>query len=520
MESEKSIQIAFQTVPYSFDAFNRWLYSNPEAPVQEVASNLRSCIARTTKGFIIKRQMENSWRYEMVPMSQAKTLFGFMVPIEVPTETVVNKQVVKFNKKEYKSLFAVLTNPLLAPQLAFYNDLELMSSDPNILSAYVPPQGDYDDEFAKELIEFMRSRVRNKRAFDDEISSHAYRLRHPEAFIEKCYVHHSTQGKTGKSFLVETLSLLYPHLANVGVKHTQLTENCSGWSVDYLMINVEELEGTEYVDKKFAGTVKQMTTRNTSVRKMYHDTTSGKNNAILSLNTNQADLYGLATTNDEAVVTRLCILMFEKPLTDQEWDAAFCRLGIHESKPGFQQNRAKMASSLYHYLKHTYQIVDGYTPSRYNHPEKQDVLRELREKCSSLPLRFINCLAKETEESDSIESQYKVFEMYRDKRSKSNEVKRVVAMKLRLNNAWKSFMEGRRGSQSTYSFEKSVEPLLLHIGFKETRIARGLAWVCEDVAKFNDWYDKRAKPEVLDMSDVEPIQLSASSSEDEEIEFE
>ena len=509
---------AFETSTLTFSAFNKWLYENRGASIEEINKRIRECIARTPNGYIIREHnKEGNFRYQALSKSDARAIFDSPITWSTDTEIRCSAKTTKTTRKTIeKSLYAYINNPATSPSLQYYNGLTLLTDDPTMLCDYVPPQGEYDDAFAAKLIEFMRSRVKNKRAFDEEISSHAYRLRHPDAFIEKCFIHHCTDGNSGKSFMAGMLAKMYPRLANVGVQHQQLTEQFNGWAQDYLMIHVEELQGTEYADKNFARVIKQMTTRNTSSRKLYKDTVVGENHAIVGLNTNQADLYGLTDPKDPALVSRLVILQFEKPLTPQQWREEKRKLLICEDEPEYSANYKKIGASLYHYLKdeHGYTIVEGYNPSRYYEAEKEDVIRDLKQVAGSLPERFMSSIGKEGDEA--YQAEYRVFTLYFDKRSKDHTPKRVSASRKRLISAWECFMAGRKGSQAKYAFDKSVEPLLILAGFKEKRLTEGLVWYSEDIPKFNDWYDHRAKIETVDMKDYAAIGEDKNEESDDD----
>ena len=516
-ETQQATLSAFETSTFCHDGFSKWLYENPQAAVEEMNQKIIECIARTPHGYIIRKSDKHgNYRYQALSKSDASKLFDVPITFRITTETSSGSKTTRTEKTIQKSLYQYINTPATSPPLKFYRELTLLSDESDVLSDYVPPQGEVDLKFAEDLIAFMRSRVKNKRAFDEEISSHAYRLRHPGAFIEKCFIHHCIEGNSGKSFIAGMLAEMYPRLADVAVKHHQLMETFSGWAQDYLMIHVEELEGSEYADKKFAQTIKQITTRNTSSRKLYKDTVAGENHAIVGLNTNQPDLYGLINPNDPALISRLVILLFEDPLSPQQWREEMRKLYICKDEPEYSKNYKKIGASLYYFLKDHYTIIDKYNPSRYYEPEKLEVLKQLRSTTASVPERFMNSLGK-MDDKQFEEHGYQVFEMYRDKRCKDDTPKRVIASHKDLSNAWMSFMSSRQGSQAKYSFEKSVESRLTDIGFVQTRIAKGMVWVCENIPKFNEWYDHRIKIETLDdMEEFEKIPPKTSSDNDDD----
>ena len=512
-EQATSQATGFETSMLTYSEFNEWLFDHRAPNTDELNKRICECIARTANGFITRERTRTGIRYQAITNTDARSKFACQILLRAyGTNGLPSAKAVKC------SLFQYLINTETSPHLSHYDGLTLLTDDPHMLCEYVPPQGEPDLKLAENLIEFMRSRVRNTRAFDEEISSHAYRLRHPGAFIEKCFVHHCVHGNSGKSFLAGMLAKMYPRLANAGVQHSQLTEQFNGWAQDYLMIHVEELQGTEYVDRRFATTIKQMTTRNASSRKLYKDTVAGENHAIIGLNTNQSDLYGLATSNDEALLSRLVILLFNDPLTPEQWREEKRKLLICEDEPEYSANFKKIGTSLYHYLKdeNGYKIVEGFNPSRYYEPEKQEVLKELRQTAGSVPERFINRLCKSGDKACSEE--FPIITLYRDGRKKDSTPSRVTIRHKDLTEAWSAFMVNRKGSQAKYSFDKSVEPLLTRIGFTQKRESRGMIWVCDDIAKFNDWYDHRAKIETVEMKGYEAIgeDINAESDDDDD----
>ena len=502
----------FQTSTHTIDEYKE-LQIQREFTAQEHVQWLMETVAQTTKGYIFKRRRGSGyWLEEITADAVIKRMLNFDITLAHKTTTTVGvTSTTKTTLKHYKAYAFVASAE--HPKLMAYDALEMFTSDPHRLSRYVPPIGPANDDWAERWINYLRSRVVNQRAFDEEISSHAYRLRYPSTFIEKCFVHHSVEGNTGKSTLAWTLSLLYPKLANINVRHDQLTEKINGWTTDYMMLHIEELEGTEYENKGFATWVKNATMRSASVRKMYSDTTDGTNNAIIGVNTNQPDLYGLATTNDTALKARLVVLLFkEEHMTGEQWAAKFTEFDLNNNRPDYQQQEEKFAAALYHYLRYTYKIVDGFTPNRYNQPDKQEVLDQLRRKAGRLPDRFMASLEKIN--NSDYPSPACVFELLKDKRSKSDEPKKVIVSLKNLRNAWTSFMRDKPKSQANYSMEKSVEPTLTRIGFTLKRTSAGMVYVCDDVSGFEEWYQSRGQAEEadFDMSDYEAVPAQAAAA--------
>ena len=490
----------FLASSYTIDNYKREVMTGTSITLAEHAEKIRSCIANSTLGYIVKRDDPVvGFKYIEMIERDLKNILSFNVPFKKEEKKIDpnGNEYVSKASISYKNVVDVIKNAeTMPPDMKYYNNLVMVSHSSDDLSLYIPPQGAVDVALARGLVDFMRSRIKNPRAFDELISSHAYRLRHPDAWIEKCFIHFSVEGNTGKSFLAAMLGSLYPKLANVAVKHSQLTENANGWATDYLMIHVEELEGDEYLKKDFSSWIKRATTRDTSIRKMYRDAYAGTNNAIIGLNTNKKDLYGLLY-GDEALLSRLVILDFDEPLTPDEWSAHKKSFGLDETNPNYAANKRKLAASLWHYLRYEYEIVERFNPCRYFEPEKTALINRLRQSAGRAPELFVNSLEKKGASSSSEGyNYYEVFEFLRDKRYKATDMShvKVVAYVSDLETAWRAFMQDKKGAQANYSFDKSVVPILERIGF-EKKINKSnhgrTMYVLSDYNKFNEWYDNR-----------------------------
>ena len=306
---EQQQQHPFLTSTHTIDEYKELQHKREFAALEHVQW-LMETVAQTTHGYIFKRRRGHSyWLEEVKADAIIKRILNFNITVAHETTTTVgNSSTTKRTLKQYKAYTFITSED--HPALATYDCLEMFTRDPHRLSRYVPPMGPENDEWAAQVIDFMRSRVINPRAFDEEISSHAYRLRYPSSFIEKCFVHHCLHGNSGKSTLAWMLSLVYPKLANISVTHDQLTEKINGWTTDYMMIHVEELQGTEYVNKDFAAWIKRATLRSASVRKMYSDVTDGENNdgsitpaqALNLAKKSNVKIYTIGVGNDQSIM--------------------------------------------------------------------------------------------------------------------------------------------------------------------------------------------------------------------------
>ena len=496
----------FESSDYTIDEYKIEVGINTDMTIEQHAERLCKCVAVSTMGFIVKRRTPSGFEYQEMRARELKdTILSFSIPFVKETKKVDSKGNIYVSSSEIKSknVVDVIIDPQSRPNMAYYDRLVLVAQSEHELGRCVPPLGPYDDSLGERLILFLRSRVNNTRAFDELISSHAYRLRHPDAFIEKCFVHYSPQGNTGKTFLAGMLGLLYPKAANVAVKHSQLTENINGWTTNYLMIQVEELEGNEYLTKEFQAWIKRATVRDTSVRLMNKDAFAGQNNAIIGLNTNKNDLYGLIY-GDEALISRLVIIDFKDALPPAEWTRIKKSFGLDDTDEHYLEKKQYLAASLYHYLKSYYTIVEKFNPSRYYEPEKYELIKRLRSSSGSVPDAFLNQL-----ETISAENRSETNAVFEAVKKRSGEFKDKVMVMIRSSNirfAWRAFLQDRRGNQANYSFEKSVEPLLDNIGFMKRHMRDGEVWLCP-LENFNEWYDNRAHTEAIEVEDDEIIEF-------------
>ena len=123
------------------------------------------------------------------------------------------------------------------------------------------------------------------------------------------------------------------------------------------MIWLEEAETTNYQSKKIQQIVKQMSTENASVRGHYEKTRAAKNIAIVGMNTNSPDLYGLVNA-DNATLERLVIIEYKKKDANTTLESLRSMLKKLNEDPCFDY-------SIWNYLKNDYEIPASYSPFRY-----------------------------------------------------------------------------------------------------------------------------------------------------------
>jgi hypothetical protein len=201
----------------------------------------------------------------------------------------------------------------------YFQGIDLISNNPMILSLFKPPNGKLINGLVLTIVEFLRSRVPNVRAFDELTSSHCHRLRHPSAFISKFFIFYSSQPHTAKSCLAHFLSLIYGHqLSMCSAKVENIEDQFNSWQSNMLTVHIEELQNENYQNHHFETTVKQLTTKESSSRAMHCEAQQSVNQAIWGCNSNKSDFYGLIRS-DEATINRLVILHFKPKPLELHW---------------------------------------------------------------------------------------------------------------------------------------------------------------------------------------------------------
>ena len=332
---------------------------------------LAKCIAYNTKGGYIKKTTDNEGNivYEVIKSdAELKCLCNRNFDIKASEAEIEKMREQKKKIVEVKSYNIVkfLKEADVSAKLNTFEGIALSPQNEKTLWQYRSPNGKtYNKKLIEAWIEFMKSRIVNERPFMEELYSHAYRLRNPSAFIEKFFIHFGSPN-TGKSFLAACLANVYPSLANVAVNPNQTNDLFNSWLSTLLMVHMEEADTYNYRNKDFEQFVKRITTINGSARAMYRETKAVRNSAIVGMNTNDPNLYGL-TRSDEATKTRLVIIEFkDNNLTPQEW------ANVREK----YIDNADFAYSLYTYLSEELEIPSTFSISRYNGEEKYDFINK------------------------------------------------------------------------------------------------------------------------------------------------
>lgn len=439
---------------------------------------LKKCVACLTNGYVIKERKENGVIYTCLKRSNANDYFGFT--IEYRSVKLIETTCVKFLKS-------------VESELIRFDEVKLMGSNPRCLNKFRPPTGTYLEGIPEKIIEFFESRVYNPIALHEELSSHAYRLRHPNTFIEKCFVHYSPNyGNCGKSLLAGILSLMYPGFTNVAVQQQQLTSRFTGWAHDLLMLHVEELQNSNYRNHDFETIIKQMTTKNGSGERKGVDTQASEHHAIVGFNTNQKDLYGLIRA-DEATISRLVILYF-KPKDDLlNWDQFKSEIGLND-KTCTEQDAFNLGYSMYNYLKNVYDIRHGFSPCRYYEQEKFDLITKLRNENKNSIDSWLN----ELRYIDDEEAPYE-FKLLERKMIRGIEYTCIKNTKRDLNNSYSKFI---RDTNSNNAFKiDTVIQTLIDKGFTNIK-SNGIYWLRMSFEKFEKMRETSEEVEEVEFDDA------------------
>jgi hypothetical protein len=181
----------------------------------------------------------------------------------------------------------------------------------------------------------------------------------------------------------------------------------------YLYCSINETQADNkrhYEANKIARIIKSATDPDGEIRGMHKSARSGKKIPLWNLNTNEADLHGLAfMTNDKALMSRLSISVWMKQTRT--------KAEMEEIDNKYQYN-PNMSYSLYKYLVEEYDI-NGYSPKRTDDPEKEQILATLKTKNKSPLAEFVEYL--ELYDSDRVvpadEVNYWIIHKYESKSS-------------------------------------------------------------------------------------------------------
>ena len=359
----------FRTSPYTINDFADELHTFTS--LSELISKLTLCVAKhKTNGYIIKQVSEEEEDhgaiiFQHIKHSELSNSIGDLYrTFETPDEkgkTKNVKYVIGHLLKNADSVFG---------QIKKYDGIALMSTNKKYLNLYEPPpKTNYNKQLIIDWIEFIKGLLKHEEPFIELLNSHAWRFKHPLDYIEKFFVNYG-KGHNGKSHMAACLAKMYPNLSNVGIRQEQLEKDLfNAWVVRNLFMWIEEVQKETYQTGSLEQKVKLMTTKQASVRGMYDMTKNARNWAIIGMNTNKKDLYGLIRSNDPAVHERLVILDFKTIKRTEQEQAEF------DKKCHYFSDHPDFAYSLYYYLNHDWIISEDFNPVRYYKQDKWDFIK-------------------------------------------------------------------------------------------------------------------------------------------------
>ena len=280
-------------------------------------------------------------------------------------------------KKLTVSLSNIINENKYNHLLKKYSDVSLMSNKSNVLSLWTPPmKTTYNKDLIVKFIDYYKNHVIHAEPMVDFFDSLAYKLRHPNAIISKVFINIG-RGHDGKSLLMSSIDAIFNKYSMITQRDAITADKFNSWQDSVLYLGIEELQsdnnnkdsiGENKILEKF---IKLLTTPTTSRRGMHKELTKGTNNFMISINSNDPFIDGLAFTKCEAVIDRLVIAEF---INDDNKNA------IDELADETLKNdkRDEFIYSLYYYLYNDYIISENYSTERYYGNEKYEYLNNVK----------------------------------------------------------------------------------------------------------------------------------------------
>ena len=377
----------FEAGNYTFENYQNQAHTFKT--IWEHLNALSKCIAKNNKdgGYIKKTFAGENVVYECITTSHLSKEFKNKMRLPTSEEEKQKMRDQKKAVKDYKEyrIIELLEEAEMRGMLMRYNGISLHHTK-GALWQYRPPRTTkYNKELIEKWLEFMKSRVVYEAPLMEELYAHAYRLRNPDAFNVKFFVHYEAEGNAGKSFLAASLAEIYPNLSNVALKPDQLTEKHCTTFVENLIVHLEEPQNAdEMTSKGFQAAVKQITTPIASVRPLYGKSRQEKSTAIPGMNSNDSNLYGLLRA-DKATKSRMVIVQFKPANMDSMEMDKICKSFL---------NHSEFAYSLYKYLKDDIEIPSTFTTERYNGKEKDEIISCLTSMGHSSVRRWLASMTK------------------------------------------------------------------------------------------------------------------------------
>jgi hypothetical protein len=320
---------------------------------------------------------------------------------------------------ESTNYFQIFKSAACQDALKKFDTAALFTKNPRILQIFTPPTPEfsinpliYERQTAIDYINLVLDANVYKNPVHDFFKSIAYYLRNPDKKPCRWFIRYSPKeegGETGKSFLDGIIYKMLNHLAMVNCT-PELLENdrFNEYDERYLFCSINETQADSkrhYEANKIARIIKSATDPEGEVRGMHKAARSGKKLPLWNLNTNEADLHGIAyMTNDKALMSRLSITVWKKQIKT--------KAEMEEIDNKFLYN-PNMAYSLYKYLTEEYDITE-YSPKRTDDPEKEEILKMLKAKNKSPLQEFVEYLEyyDETRKISPDETNYWIIHRY------------------------------------------------------------------------------------------------------------
>ena len=353
------------------------------------------------------------------------TGFGYIV---VPAEALRNKYLSTYvmlkekqkNLKQdkpfkYNPYEKSIQNGAFAVKLAYFSKAEIVTDIEDQLQLYLPPvypdNENYEEQkqHVEAFIDFYaHNRMVYDKPFYEELTAHAYRFRNipNKQRIVKIFLHYDRFGGAGKSLLTHLLDTLYPKFAAVGAQAELLDSGFNSWIMNTLFANFEELPESTYENKKFETFIKQVTTGKAMKSQKYKDTVQDEYQCLVTMNSNNPDLYGLIGA-DDAAVSRMVILVFNPKPSPEVWNEFKTKIGLLGQETPEEINMQRFGATFYRYLREDYvnpyyPDMSKWEPERYDGPEKDVILRKLTIESNKIPVKYILKLEEMDEDDQKI----------------------------------------------------------------------------------------------------------------------
>ena len=227
-KTSKPDKYVFTDNEYSYNEFREDLNQSKKLTLTQIKERLQKCVSVLPNGFAVKLRQENGVKYEVIKRSDMNNYFGFLAKFQtviVTTDDVGNEtEKTKVISKKCKKIIEDFEGDLI-----FFDGIRHVGFSERFLNMYRPPVGKYIKGLAERIIDFFEKRLHNPSALHELLSSHAYRFRHANTFIEKFFIHFSKESTTGKSLLAAILGTMYLYFANLAASPDQVESKFNGW---------------------------------------------------------------------------------------------------------------------------------------------------------------------------------------------------------------------------------------------------------------------------------------------------